>query len=35
MRQIKGVGTSTALAYVLTLEDAARSSKSHEVGLYL
>jgi transposase len=32
LRQIKGVGALTALAYVLTLEDASRFSKSREVG---
>lgn len=35
MRQIKGVGALTALAYVLTLEDAKRFRKSREVGPYL
>jgi len=35
MRQIKGVGPLTALAYVLTLEDANRFQKSREVGPYL
>jgi len=35
MRQIKGVGALTALAYVLTLEDARRFRKSREVGPYL
>jgi len=35
MRQIKGVGALTALAYVLTLEDAKRFEKSREVGPYL
>lgn len=35
MRQIKGVGPLTALAYVLTLEDAKRFQKSREVGPYL
>lgn len=33
--QIKGVGALTALAYVLTLEDAQRFKKSREVGPYL
>jgi transposase len=32
MRQIKGVGALTALAFVLTLEDPGRFSKSREVG---
>jgi transposase len=35
LRQIKGVGALTALAYVLTLEDAKRFQKSREVGPYL
>jgi transposase len=35
MRQIKGVGALTALAYVLTLEDATRFQRSREVGPYL
>jgi transposase len=35
MRQIKGIGALTALAYVLTLEDAKRFKKSREVGPYL
>jgi transposase len=35
LRQIKGVGALTALAYVLTLEDANRFKKSREVGPYL
>ena len=35
MRQIKGVGPLTALAYVLTLEDANRFQRSREVGPYL
>ena len=35
MRQIKGVGALTALAYVLTLEDVSRFQKSREVGPYL
>ena len=35
LRQIKGVGALTALAYVLTLEDARRFKKSREVGPYL
>jgi transposase len=33
--QIKGVGALTALAYVLTLEDAKRFKESREVGPYL
>jgi transposase len=35
MRQIKGVGPITALAYVLTIEDPKRFYKSREVGAYL
>jgi transposase len=35
LRQIKGVGPVTALAYVLTLEDPNRFSKSRDVGSYL
>jgi len=35
LRQIKGVGALTALAYVLTLEDAQRFQQSREVGPYL
>ena len=35
MRQIKGVGPITALAYVLTIEDPRRFHKSREVGAYL
>ncbi len=35
MRQIKGVGALTALAYVLTLEDPSRFNNSREVGAYL
>lgn len=35
MRQIKGVGPLTSLAFVLTLEDPKRFSKSREVGPYL
>lgn len=35
LRQIKGVGALTALAYVLTLEDPNRFKKSREVGPYL
>lgn len=32
LRQLKGVGVVTALAYVLTLEDPRRFAKSREVG---
>lgn len=35
LRQIKGVGALTALAFVLTLEDPQRFKKSREVGAYL
>jgi transposase len=35
LRQVKGVGPITALAYVLTLEDPARFPKSRDVGPYL
>jgi transposase len=35
LRQVKGVGPLTALAYVLTLENPERFSKSREVGPYL
>jgi transposase len=35
LRQIKGVGPVTALAYVLTLEDPHRFRKSRDVGPYL
>lgn len=35
LRQVAGVGTLTSLAFVLTLEDPARFSKSREVGAYL
>jgi transposase len=35
LRQVKGVGALTAVAYLLTLEDAARFEKSREVGPYL
>lgn len=35
MCQIKGIGALTALAFVLTLEDARRFKKSREVGPYL
>jgi transposase len=35
LRQVKGVGSITALAYVLTLENPARFAKSRDVGPYL
>jgi len=35
LRQVKGVGPLTALAYVLTLEDPKRFAKSRDVGPYL
>jgi transposase len=35
LRQVKGVGPLTALAYVLTLEDPKRFTKSRDVGAYL
>ena len=35
LRQVKGVGPLTALAYVLTLENPARFAKSRDVGPYL
>ena len=35
LRQIKGVGTLTSLAYVLTLENPGRFRKSRDVGPYL
>jgi transposase len=35
LRQVKGVGPITALAYVLTLENPERFSKSRDVGPYL
>src|SRR5215472_15138845 len=35
LRQVKGVGPLTALAYVLTLENADRFAKSRDVGAYL
>jgi Transposase IS116/IS110/IS902 family len=35
LRQVKGVGSLTALAYVLTLEDPKRFAKSRDVGAYL
>jgi transposase len=35
LQQVQGVGTLTALAYVLTLEDASRFEDSRIVGAYL
>ena len=35
LRQVKGVGPITSLAYVLTLEDPHRFAKSRSVGAYL
>jgi transposase len=35
LRQVKGVGALTAVAYMLTLDDPARFEKSREVGPYL
>jgi transposase len=35
LRQVHGVGTLTALAFVLTLEDPSRFAKSRGVGAYL
>lgn len=35
LRQVKGVGPLTSLAYVLTLENPARFGKSRDVGPYL
>jgi len=35
LRQVKGVGPITALAYVLTLENPERFAKSRDVGPYL
>jgi transposase len=35
LRQVKGVGPITALAYVLTLENPERFAKSRNVGAYL
>lgn len=35
LRQVKGVGTLTALCYMLTLEDPSRFRKSRSVGPYL
>src|SRR5215217_7761816 len=35
LRQVEGVGTLTALTFVLTLEDPSRFAKSRAVGAYL
>lgn len=35
LRQVKGVGWLTSLAYVLTLENPERFAKSRDVGPYL
>jgi transposase len=35
LRQVEGVGTLTALTFVLTLEDPHRFEKSRSVGVYL
>ncbi len=35
IQQVRGVGPITALAYVLTLEDAHRFGRSRQVGAYL
>ena len=35
LKQVKGVGTLIALAYVLTLEDPRRFTKSREAGCYV
>lgn len=35
LRQVKGVGAVTALAFVLVIEDPSRFRKSREVGAYL
>ena len=35
LRQVRGVGVLSALAFVLTLEDPSRFAKSREVGSYL
>ena len=35
LRQVKGVGTLIALAYVLTLEDPRRFNKSRDAGCYV
>src|SRR5579872_4890983 len=35
LKQVKGVGTQTALTYILTIEDPYRFAKSREVGCFL
>jgi transposase len=35
LRQVEGIGTLTALTFVLTLEDPYRFAKSRSVGAYL
>lgn len=35
LRQVKGVGALTALAFVLTIADGTRFAKSREIGAYL
>ena len=35
LRQVQGIGTLTALTFVLTLEDPKRFAKSRDVGAYL
>jgi transposase len=35
LRQVEGVGSLTALTFVLTIEDPYRFEKSHGVGAYL
>jgi transposase len=35
LRQVEGIGTLTALTFVLTLEDPYRFEKSRSVGAYL
>jgi transposase len=35
LRQVEGVGTLTALTFVLTMEDPNRFEKSRSVGAYL
>ncbi len=35
MRQVKGVGALTSLAFVLTVEDPSRFAKSRSVGAYI
>ena len=35
LKQVKGVGTLIAMAYVLTLEDPRRFPKSREAGCYV